>query len=256
MKLAKPHVDVGLYTVERDAMLAFWQERIGLPFEETLPAGRGVHQLRLGMNGSVMKINHSRDPLAGGAARAATAELADRAPRTRRAGRRSSDPGREPDRHARAARAVDGVVGVGVDLWPCANGCGLRTASTARVSGLERRGRRNAYRCGDSLLRVAEADDVCGRCSPLRARRLPLPDGPGPRRRRAEHTPRSSRPAGARCMAPTTLGKVARISFVLDPGRELDRDLAARVAGPARSPRPRLRGTCRSAELERITCSD
>ena len=28
-----------------------------------LPAGAGVHQLRHGMNGSVMKINHARDPL-------------------------------------------------------------------------------------------------------------------------------------------------------------------------------------------------
>lgn len=63
MRLAKEAIDFGLYTNERDAMLAFWQQEVGLPFEETLPAGGGVHQLRHGMNGSVMKINHARDPL-------------------------------------------------------------------------------------------------------------------------------------------------------------------------------------------------
>ena len=63
MKLAKNHVDFGLYTERREEMLEFWQGSVGLPFEELLPAGRGVHQLRHAMNGSVMKINHSRDPL-------------------------------------------------------------------------------------------------------------------------------------------------------------------------------------------------
>jgi predicted enzyme related to lactoylglutathione lyase len=63
MKLAKDVIDFGLYTEQREAMLSFWQEVVGLPFEETLPAGGGVHQLRHGMNGSVMKINHNRDSL-------------------------------------------------------------------------------------------------------------------------------------------------------------------------------------------------
>lgn len=63
MELAKPVLDVGLYTTDRDGMLRFWQHEVGLPFEETLPAGRGVHQHRHGCHGSVVKINHSRDPL-------------------------------------------------------------------------------------------------------------------------------------------------------------------------------------------------
>lgn len=63
MKLAKPVLDVGLYSVHAAAMLRFWRDEIGLPFEETLPAGRGVHQHRHTLNGSVFKLNHSRDPL-------------------------------------------------------------------------------------------------------------------------------------------------------------------------------------------------
>lgn len=63
MRIAKAAIDVGLHTTNKDAMLAFWQREIGLPFHETLPVGRGVHQLRHGIGESVLKINHNRDPL-------------------------------------------------------------------------------------------------------------------------------------------------------------------------------------------------
>jgi len=63
MNLAKPHVDVGLMTNALEPMLAFWQEAVGLPFEEVLPLGRGRRQHRHGMNGSVLKLNHWRGPL-------------------------------------------------------------------------------------------------------------------------------------------------------------------------------------------------
>src|SRR5512147_1828355 len=63
MRIAKPAIDVGLHTTNKDAMLAFWQREIGLPFHETLPVGRGVHQLRHGIGESVLKMNHNRDAL-------------------------------------------------------------------------------------------------------------------------------------------------------------------------------------------------
>lgn len=63
MQIAKAAIDVGLYTTNREPMLQFWQHEIGLPFHETLPVGGGVHQLRHGIGDSVLKINHSRDPL-------------------------------------------------------------------------------------------------------------------------------------------------------------------------------------------------
>jgi catechol 2,3-dioxygenase-like lactoylglutathione lyase family enzyme len=63
MRIAKPAIDVGLHTTRKDEMLQFWQREIGLPFQETLPVGRGTHQLRHGIGNSVLKINHNRDPL-------------------------------------------------------------------------------------------------------------------------------------------------------------------------------------------------
>ena len=60
MRIAKPALDLGLYTNQRDPMLRFWQQTIGLEFSETLPVGGGVHQLRHAIGDSVLKINHAR----------------------------------------------------------------------------------------------------------------------------------------------------------------------------------------------------
>ena len=63
MELAKDCIDVGIFTNQIDEMRAFYDERIKLPYEELLPVGGGVRQYRYGLLGSVLKINHSRDPL-------------------------------------------------------------------------------------------------------------------------------------------------------------------------------------------------
>ncbi len=63
IELAKPALDVGLFTNGRDAMLAFWQQRAGIPFSELLPLGGGMQQHRHAIGDSVLKINHSREPL-------------------------------------------------------------------------------------------------------------------------------------------------------------------------------------------------
>ncbi|MDP7545956.1 MAG: VOC family protein, partial [Alphaproteobacteria bacterium] len=63
MDLAKQHLDIGLYTNQREEQLAFWQGRIGLEFDHLGKLGGGVHQLRHHMNGSILKINHARGPL-------------------------------------------------------------------------------------------------------------------------------------------------------------------------------------------------
>ena len=67
MKLAKAALDVGLYTNQREAMLEFWQHRAGVPFDELLPVGRGVQQHRHLIGESILKINHSREPMAAAA---------------------------------------------------------------------------------------------------------------------------------------------------------------------------------------------
>lgn len=63
MKLAKDHIDIGVRTNHLDTMLQFWTETVGLPYEELLKIGGGVHQHRLSLNGSVFKLNHTRDPV-------------------------------------------------------------------------------------------------------------------------------------------------------------------------------------------------
>jgi lactoylglutathione lyase len=63
IELAKPAIDVGLYTNNREAMLEFWQGVVHLPFSELLRVGGGVHQLRHAIGDSVLKINHCREPL-------------------------------------------------------------------------------------------------------------------------------------------------------------------------------------------------
>ena len=44
MQLAKPALDIGLYTNNVDAMLAFWQEQVHVEFSELLKVGGGLHQ--------------------------------------------------------------------------------------------------------------------------------------------------------------------------------------------------------------------
>lgn len=63
MELAKNCLDVGLFTNRLDEMKKFYGERLRLPYEELLPLGGGMQQHRYGLLGSVLKINHSRDPL-------------------------------------------------------------------------------------------------------------------------------------------------------------------------------------------------
>ena len=66
MNLAKPALDVGLYTNQLEAMLAFWQNKAHATFTELLPVGGGVHQHRHAVGDSVIKINHPREPISEG----------------------------------------------------------------------------------------------------------------------------------------------------------------------------------------------
>src|SRR3954471_11731654 len=44
-------------------MRRFYCDELGLPYEELLKVGGGIQQHRLGLRGSVLKVNHSREPL-------------------------------------------------------------------------------------------------------------------------------------------------------------------------------------------------
>jgi lactoylglutathione lyase len=63
MNLAKQHLDVALFSNKRDEQLAFWQQTVGLPYDHMGKVGGGVQQHRHHVNGSILKMNHARDPL-------------------------------------------------------------------------------------------------------------------------------------------------------------------------------------------------
>jgi hypothetical protein len=63
VQLAKDCLDVGLYTDRYEDLRRFYVDDVGLPYEELLKAGRGIHQHRVGLRGSVLKLNSSREPL-------------------------------------------------------------------------------------------------------------------------------------------------------------------------------------------------
>jgi catechol 2,3-dioxygenase-like lactoylglutathione lyase family enzyme len=63
MELAKQFIDVGIFTNRIDEMRTFYADQIRLPYEELLKVGAGARQYRYGLLGSVLKLNHIRDPL-------------------------------------------------------------------------------------------------------------------------------------------------------------------------------------------------
>ncbi len=57
MKLAKPHLDIGLFTANIAAHDAFWGEAVGLRLDHKLPVGNGWVQHRYDAHNSVVKVN-------------------------------------------------------------------------------------------------------------------------------------------------------------------------------------------------------
>ena len=207
VRLAKNHIDVGIPTAQIDAQLAFWQNEVGLPFEELLLLGGGRRQHRHGMNGSVLKINESRGPLPD-APLAGYRELfiARDGPS---ASRVMTDP--DGNRVVLLPRGEQDITGIGVRL-------AVRDTAAfddfyGRILGLERV-REHTYQWGDSLV-MFEQD----RTAVAPASR----EGIGYRYVTvqvwdvdAEHAAFVALGA-TEGMAPVTLGETARISFIRDP---------------------------------------
>lgn len=207
MKLAKPYLDVGLYTNRREAMLEFWQQEVGLPFEGLLKLGGGVHQLRHGLSGSVLKINHQRAAL----------------PDTPRAGYRElviARPGisarrqlRDPDDNP-VTLVAPGSAGVGqLQVRLAVRSLDAHRHFYGHVLGLAQIDE-GTYRCGETSLALHEDADACGDAAAV---------GPGLRYLTvqvqgvdAEHAAICARGA-TEGQPPVTLGKTARISFIRDP---------------------------------------
>jgi catechol 2,3-dioxygenase-like lactoylglutathione lyase family enzyme len=64
MELARPQVDIGIFTNKLEEAQAFYGQKLGLQFESILPVGGGYNQHRYLSNGGVIKVMHSRQPLA------------------------------------------------------------------------------------------------------------------------------------------------------------------------------------------------
>ena len=219
MDLAKPRIDVGIVTNQLEPMLAFWQRDVGLPFETLLPIGKGLRQHRHGMNGSVFKLNHSRDPLE------ETPVAGYRELRIARPGARRALV--DPDGNRVVMMPPGDVVGIGLHLH-------VRDADAfhdfyGRILDLERAGDA-AYRCGDSILSFEQ--DTGATIDPRFTGRgyryftIQIRDVDAEHRRVIERGGREGRP-------PITLGTVARISFVRDPdGNWIELSQRASLTGP------------------------
>lgn len=207
MRLAKNHLDVGLFTTNEKQMLDFWQQEVGLAFEETLPLGGGVRQHRHAMNGSVLKLNAARDPV-NAAPPSGYRELL-----IARDGVTTPHAFVDPDGNSvvLVPPGHDGIVGIAIRMSVrdlAAHGQFFGEAMQMdRVAD-------DVFRCGDTLLLLHE-DSAVERSEALRA--------PGYRYLTmqvwdvdADHAGVLAR-GGAEGRSPVTLGSTARVSFVRDP---------------------------------------
>ncbi len=207
MRIAKPRLDFGLYTNCLDAMLSFWQGEVGLDLEQVLPVGRGVRQHRHALNGSVFKINHSRDPLPDESASGYRELL------IARPGIDQPHSLRDPDgnRVTLVPAGQQGIDGIGIRL--AVSDAAAHADFYGRILAFEQTGER-AYRLGDSVLLFDEEAGVerSGAMRSLGYRYFTLQVWDVDEAH-AEITSRG----GEEAHPPRTLGKVARISFVRDP---------------------------------------
>lgn len=153
MKLAKNHIDVGLFSNQRNLQLAFWQHEVGLTYDHMGKLGGGVQQHRHHMNGSILKMNHARDPLpklpASGYRELFIAEE----------GRTSSKTLRDPDGNpvTLVKPGTDGITGICMAMT--VNNRDAFDAFYGEVMQFEEV-RSGLYRCGDSLLWAREEGKV------------------------------------------------------------------------------------------------
>ncbi len=207
MKLAKNHFDVAVMTNRLEPMLTFWQDEVGLRFEEVLAVAKGHRQHRHRMNGSIFKLNHRREQLPaappGGLRALRIAREGLDAPRER------VDP--DGSRVVLVPPGHDDVVGIAVDL-------AVRDLDAAHdfyggALELERLGE-SRYRCGDSLLDLVQdttaEDDVPNFAPGFRYLTIQIFDCEAEHRRVLER-------GGTEGMPPRHAGKVAVFSMVRDP---------------------------------------
>jgi lactoylglutathione lyase len=207
MDLAKPQLDIGLFTNQRDAQLAFWQQTAGLAYDHMGKLGGGMQQHRHHAHGSIVKVNHARDPLPplppSGLVGLRIARAGLDAPRA------LADP--DGNRVQLVPPGHGGVQGIAVEL--VVNNRDAHDRFWVHVMQFERVAP-GTYRCGTSLVvvtgerPVARADDWRGpgwRYTTVQIRDCV-----------AEHAGVLAR-GGEEGAPPSLLGETVRMSFVRDP---------------------------------------
>jgi predicted enzyme related to lactoylglutathione lyase len=223
VKLAKPHLDIGLFSNKRDEQLAFWQQTVGLAHDHVGKLGGGMQQHRHHMNGSILKMNHARDPLPALAPSGIVGlEIA-------REGLSSPRPLSDPDGNkvTLVPKGHDGVDGIAICLK--VNDPARHDRFWTHAMQYERVGE-GRYRCGDSLIVIAERGKVDHRGEQWR--------GPGFRYTTvqvwdciAEYEGILAR-GGASGGAPRVLGETVRYAFVCDPdGNHIEISQRASLTG-------------------------
>jgi lactoylglutathione lyase len=207
MDFAKLHIDAGIFTNNTEAMLDFWREQVGLPFEEVLPLGGGVRQYRHGMNGSVLKLNSVRDQMRESGRAGYRQLLIARDGIT--TPRELADP--DGNRVTLVPRGFEGVEGIMVRL--AVRDLEASNRFYGEALGFERCGE-GLYRCGVSLLALVR-DSSAHEVGPMQARGFRYITVQV-RNVDDEHAGILAR-GGREGRPPITLGTTARISFVRDP---------------------------------------
>lgn len=226
MRLAKNHMDVGLFTNDIASHQVFWGTTVGLRLDHELPLGKGLVQHRYDAHDSVIKVNHASNPL----------------PSSGRSGyigltiARAGHPewqGQHPD--GDTVRLVppgtDGVQGIAITV---------QTPDPARMMDFYTRAMEfeavdsTTARCGDTLLFVVQgpagidADDFVGLA--FRYLTVQIYDAD-------EACEQIVTRGGQLKRRPISLGKVARYGFVGDPdGNWIE--ISARASLTGIVPRP------------------
>lgn len=210
MNLAKPRIDIGLFTNNLAPMLAFYQNEIGLPFDHLLPLGQGRQQHRHDLLGSVLKINESRDPIP------ETAPSGYRELLIAREGLLGPRHLTDPDGNivTLVPPGLFGITRIGVKLAVRDIAAHRRFYALAmELPDVPEEGGLSFY-CGDSVIMMDEANDAPASASIT---------GTGFRyltmqvfKTDDEHAGILAR-GGDEGQPPQTLGKIARISFIRDP---------------------------------------
>ena len=223
MKLAKQHLDIGLFSNDRDGQLAFWQQTVGLPYDHMGKAGGGIQQHRHHMNGSILKMNHARDPLPDMPPSGIVGlEIA-------REGLANPQKLTDPDGNkvTLVPRGSDGIEGIAILLR--VNDPAAHDRFWTEAMQFERSGE-GRYRCGDSLVVIAERGKVEPSIGQWR--------GPGYRYMTvqvwdciAEYQGILAR-GGASGGEPRVLGDTVRYAFVCDPdGNHIEISQRASLTG-------------------------